>query len=112
MSRTVATAAEVRAWLVAHPKTLGGLSEAAQRTVVRPEGEALRGRLSPEAYNAFNKGQRKATYAPGNTRSLAVEAAKAAKAARKAAQRKASRKGAVVGTRGPLPKAFAVVPKG
>lgn len=109
MSRTPATAAEVRSWLVSHPKTLARLSEGAQRSVTR---EGLRGRLSPEAYGAFNRGQRKAEYVPGNTLSAAQEAAKAAKAARKAAARKAARKGVTIGARGPLPKQFVAVSKG
>lgn len=111
MSRSLATAADVRNWLVSHPKTLANLSAKAQATVApNAEGKFPKGRLSPEAFNAYNKGQRKGEYVLGATKATAAAQRKAAVAARKAASRKASRKGVVIGARGPLPKAFA--PKG
>jgi hypothetical protein len=111
MTRSLATAAEVRNWLVSHPKSLARLSTKAQATVVpNDKGQFPKGRLSPEASEAFNKGQRKAEYVLGATKVTVAAQRKAAVAARKAATRKASRKGIVIGARGPLPKAFA--PKG
>lgn len=113
MSKSIATAADVRNWLVAHPKSLARLSPQAQATVLpNAEGNFPKGRLAQAAYVTFNKGQRKAEYVLGNTREVGKAEAKAAKQARQAAARKAARKGATVGTRGPLPKAFIVTPKG
>ena len=107
-NKSLATAADVRTWLVAHPKSFARLSVAARNTVVAPEGKSLRGRLHPEAFAAFNKGQRKAEYVLGATKVTAQAEAKAAAKARKSAATKAARKGATIGKRGPLPKAFRV----
>ena len=106
--KSLATAADVRTWLVSHPKTLARLPQAAQHTVVAPEGKSLRGRLHPEAFAAFNKGQRKAEYVLGATTATSIAQAKAAAKARKNAATKAARKGETIGKRGPLPKAFRV----
>ncbi len=96
--KSLAITSEVRSWFVGHPKTFARLSPSAQRTVVR---DGLRGRLSPEAIDLFNKSQRKSEYVLGATKVTARAQAKAA-----ARLRARAAKAGHVGARGPLPKAF------
>lgn len=111
--KSAATAADVRNWLVAHPKSLAKLDPKAQATVLPNEaGQFPKGRLAASAYGVFNSGQSKAVYSLGNTREVAKVARKAAVSDRKAAARKAARKGVTIGQRGPVPAAFAVKHKG
>lgn len=97
-----APAAEVRTWLVAHPKSLAKVSAKGQATVLPDaDGNFPKGRLAAEAFGVFNKSQRLAVYAPGNTHKAEVAAAKAALKARQRAAKKGH-----TGTRGPLPLAL------
>lgn len=110
--KSIATAADVRNWLVAHPKSLAKLDAKAQATVLPVEGKFPKGRLAASAYGVFNSGQAKAVYSLGNTREVAKVARKAAVSDRKAAARKAARQGASIGKRGPIPAKFIVTHKG
>jgi hypothetical protein len=102
-------AADVRAFY-ADPKhgekRLSKISEKARVSVApRAEGEKpLRGRISAEAVEFFNKTTRRGAYATGNT----IEAVAAAKGSALTARVKAFEAGEAVGTRGPLSNAAKV----
>lgn len=95
------TASTVRAYFQGDAARLARLDETAQATVVK----GARGRLSPAAVKAFNKGR------PAH-RQYVLGATKAANADRAATRAKAAALGAKVGKAGPLSADALAVLKG
>lgn len=90
----------------------------AKRVAALPEGTSTgflnpgaRGRIPQAAIDLYNTRTKGEGYVEGDVLASLAQAKKDAAKVRKAAARKAARKGVTIGSRGPLPKAFAVTPK-
>lgn len=92
LTKSIVTAADVRAFLAAEPKRLERLSPEARKTVE----PGARGRLHPQAIKVYNKGRKP-------ERQYVLGAGKAQREAARALRAQAVEAGA--GARGPLPKA-------
>jgi hypothetical protein len=103
MSKTLVTAADVRAFFQADPKRMAALTPEAAHTVA-PKS---RGNLHPEAIALHNKRRRNVEYVKGASKAAAAKASAEAKALRAAAA-----KAGHTATRGPIPKSVLAQVKG